>query len=113
MEISVNQNLIVAELKLQSCERANIFYATDVIADTNIPQGDYSLQGAWQGNEFTHRTKAEEEEIEVNADTTILQGVLKDMIGTGFNLNFDYVVNVYVWVEMDEECSKELEGVKK
>ncbi|MGQ0829347.1 MAG: hypothetical protein ACT4ON_13245 [Bacteroidota bacterium] len=104
MEITVNPNLIVAELKLQSCEKANIFYATDITADTNIPQGDYSLQGFWQANEFTHKTKAEEEEIEVNADSTILQGVLKDKIGESFNINFDYVVSVYVWVEMEEEC---------
>ena len=96
----------VAELKLQSCEKANVFYATDITLDANIPQGDYSLEGRWQGAEFTHKRKSEEEEIGVNGKSTIIQGVVKDKIGLLLNINFEYVVNVYVWIEVEDkiEC---------
>jgi hypothetical protein len=106
-KVTVDRNQLVAELKLQSCEKANIFYATDITLDSNIPQGDYSLMGKWQAAEFTHKNKSEEDEISVNGKSTIIQGVIKDLIGQQNSVNMQYMVTICLWVELEDELKTE------
>lgn len=99
-------NRFIGELKLQSCEEANIFYATHLQTDENIGAGDFSQNDYWKARTFTHQSKTEEDIVIVDADTTIIQGIYKDRIGEINNTDVEYKVNVYVWVEIEEEGDK-------
>lgn len=96
------RSLLVGELKLQSCEEANIFYAADFRADTNIAYGDFSQNAFWKPNVFTHQTQTFEECVIVDGDSTIIQGVYKDRYAEQTKEIPNYLVNVYVWTERQE-----------
>ena len=67
-------------MKLQSCEEANWFYATDVFGnDANLNWGDFS-QAGFPVNDFTHGNKRTEEIVKVDAESTIIQGWYLDAI---------------------------------
>ena len=100
--IPFKRNTFIGELKLQSCEEANIFYATHLQTDENIGAGDFSQNRNWKASAFTHQSKTEEDIVIVDADTTIVQGIYKDRIGEMNKTDVEYIVNVYVWVEIEE-----------
>lgn len=96
------RNLLIGEIKLQSCEEANIFYAADVLVDNNIGLGDYSQKKLWRPSVFTHQTQALEERVIVDGDSTIIQGVYKDRYTEQTKLSPNYLINLYVWTERQE-----------
>lgn len=93
------RNTFIGELKLQSCEEANIFYAGHLQTDNNLGYGDFSQNRFWKINPFTHQAMAFEETVIVDADSTIIQGVYKDSIGKQRQQDVNYLVNVYVWYQ--------------
>jgi hypothetical protein len=98
------RNTIQGELKLQSCEGANIFYATAIQVDANLEMGDYSQDSWWEVTPYTHQGKQEEDEVFVDGKSTIIQGVYRDVDESSFREDIPYVISVYVWVEIDETC---------
>ena len=93
------RNTLIGELKLQSCEEANIFYAGHWQTDNNLGYGDFSQNRFWQPAPFTHQAMAFEETVIVDADSTIIQGVYKDHVGKQRKQDINYLVNVYVWYQ--------------
>jgi hypothetical protein len=96
------RNQLIGELKLQSCEEANWFYATDVFSsDVNLSYGDFSNSG-FKVNDFTHGNKRTEEIVKVDAESTIIQGWFLDAVGKTQKVDINYEVNVYVWINVEE-----------
>ena len=91
----------MGELRLQSCEEANIFYSAHIKKSEDLGAGDYSQACQLMPKSFTHEYKSEMEEVIVNGDSTIIQGVFKDRIGELNNMDVEYAVNVYLWVEVE------------
>lgn len=104
--IPFKRNKLIGELKLQSCEQANIFYATHIQSDENIGAGDFSQNRNWRASLFSHQTKTEEDIVIVDGDSTIIQGIYKDRLGEQSKADYEYVVNVYLWIEIEEEGGK-------
>lgn len=100
------RNLLIGEVKLQSCEEANIFYAADIQVDSNMGYADFSQNSSWRSNVFTHQTQSFEECVIVDGESTILQGMYKDRYGEQTKLKPNYLVNVYVWTERQEPENK-------
>lgn len=96
------RDLCLGEVKLQSCEEANIFYAADLIVDKNIGLQDFSQNAFWKPSNITHQTKAFEETIIVDGDSTVIQGFYRDRSVTSISTPIDYQVNIYVWTERSE-----------
>lgn len=96
------KNLLVGEIKLQSCEEANIFYAADVQGDSNLAYGDFTQNAFWKPSTFTHQAHSFEEKIIVDGNSTIIQGVYKDRYGDQTKQVPNYIVNLYVWTERQE-----------
>lgn len=107
----VKRNELVGELKLQSCEQANIFYAEHVQNDTRIGEGDFSEKALWKPSVFSHQRKMEEDIVVVDGESTIIQGHFKDRIGEMNQLNHEYMITVYVWVEIENPAEEK--GDKK
>lgn len=96
------RNQLVGELKLQSSEESNWFYATDVfLNDSNIGLGDFSKSG-FPVNDFTHGNKRTEEIVKVDAESTIIQGWYLDAIGKAQKTDINYEVTIYVWINVEE-----------
>lgn len=96
------RNQLIGELKLQSCEEANWFYSTDVLADdVNLGLGDFSKEG-FPVNDFSHGNKRTEEIVKIDAESTIIQGWYLDVLGKSANADIKYEVKVYVWINVEE-----------
>lgn len=100
------RNILIGELKLQSCEEANIFYAGHLQMDNNLSQGDFTQNPFWTPQPFTHETKAFEEHIIVDADSTVISGLYRDRLGEISKAQVDYLVNLYVWIEVQTNETK-------
>lgn len=102
----LKRSILFGEIKLQSCEEANIFYAGEIRNDENMDRGDFSVNTFWTPKEYSHQGRRLEEEIAVKGDTTIIQGVFVDKVSEAFDVDGDYVVHVYVWVEVETDQEK-------
>lgn len=89
---------LVGELRLQSCDDSNVFYATNVsdpVVKENMdkaPTVNFITENVW-----THGCKRELEEVLVDGNTTILAGIYKDKLGEMLGMAVPYDVFVYVW----------------
>ncbi|MBI4929295.1 MAG: hypothetical protein HY841_00915 [Bacteroidetes bacterium] len=92
----------VGELKLQSCEEANVFYATD-ITDPSAPENldRIPTPSAIIENVWTHGYKRELEEVLVDGNTTVLAGLYRDKLGAMQNHDTAYDVFLYVWYKLE------------
>jgi hypothetical protein len=91
---------LIGELKLQSQEKANVFFSSDVFErDQNVGYAYYAASRVFNPNVYTHEFKRYEERVIVNGITTLLEGCFIDRIGARFKTNLSYQVNVYVWYE--------------
>lgn len=104
-QITFNRNIQIAEVKLQSCEEANVFYTGDVQIEQNNSFGDFS-QSFWNPTEFIHQMQRFEDVVTVDGETTMLQGICKDILNATYKSRFIYLVNVYVWIEIEEPIIK-------
>lgn len=96
------RNQLIGELKLQSCEEANWFYAADVfVNDANLNWGDFS-QAGFTVNDFTHGNKRTEEIVKVDAESTIINGWYLDALGKTLKVDINYEIKVYVWINVEE-----------
>jgi hypothetical protein len=100
-ETFFKRNTLIGELKLQSCEEANLFYSGYLQNDENIALGDFSQSRVWTPTVFTHQTHSFEEVVIVDAESTIIQGIYRDRIGEQSKTDYNYLVNVYVWIEIE------------
>lgn len=98
---SFQRNELFGELKLQSAEEANIFYATHIHSDENLGMGDYSSTCQFPATVFTHQNKKEEDSVKVDGESTIVQGFYKDIIGEYSEWHYEYWVSIYVWVAIN------------
>lgn len=92
---------LAGELKLQSCEEVNVFYATNIL-DQNVQENLENIQtpSAIIENVWTHGYKRELEEIRVDGNTTVLAGLYRDKLGAMQNRDVVYDVVLYVWYKL-------------
>ena len=94
----------VGELKLQSCEEANVFYATDITDPSvqenleRVPTPSAIIEKVW-----THGYKRELKEVLVNGNTTVLSGLYKDQLGAMQGRDAAYDVFIYVWYKLENK----------
>jgi hypothetical protein len=97
---TVRRNVYLGELKLQSYEKANIFYTGDLVLNRNSKLAELGNR-FFAAKNYTHQYKEENDPIDVNGTTTILQGVYKDKLN--LPTVYRYQVKVYLWLELKDE----------
>lgn len=98
----IRRNQLVGELKLQSYEKANIFYTGELVIDQNIDNRDFTAS-KFAPKVYTHQQVMNEDPVMVNGNTTLIQGVFRNkfpIVGA-----FQYRVFVYVWASVKEDQS--------
>jgi hypothetical protein len=111
-EWNILQNPLAGKLKLQSLEKANIFYSEQVWAvrfNDGIPDITDDL---YAFDAFAVLQKKEPMKVDVPADTTIINGMYKDLMGAANKRDVAYTVKVFLWIETDEKEITE-EEIKK
>ncbi len=105
---SITLDLFLGDVRLQSCEDTNIFYAEDVyFADENLAFGDFSAtHPRFFPASPTHGYKHYECVVNTRGKTTILKGIYRDRQSQQSGANtlrgpvfFQYVASIYVWYE--------------
>jgi hypothetical protein len=97
------QNPLAGKIKLQSLEKANIFYAEQVWVEQfddgigNV-KDDFYTTGF-----FALLQKAEARKVHVPADTTIINAMYKDLMGAVNKRDVAYSIKVLLWIETDEK----------
>jgi len=94
----------IGELKLQSNDSTNIFYADEVVADNiNLNYGDFAAIEEWGEKVWTHGMKCEAVAIDIDAATTVINGLFQDNIGELIQRDINYEIHIYLWYEEEEE----------
>ncbi len=104
LPMSVQRNLVLGELKLQSYEKANMFYSADLCMNNNVNFADFST-GSFPAKEYSHGYAWHEDPVMVNGNTTLLQGVYRDKLSDYQSSTYRYIVKVYVWIAAKEDQS--------
>jgi hypothetical protein len=101
------RNRCVGELKLQSYEKANIFYTGELTMNYNMDQADFTSKW-FVPKVYTHQAESHESDVSVSGTTTIIQGVFRDKLSESQEAAYKYTVYVYLWLESkDNENTKQ------
>lgn len=95
-------NQFVGELRLQSYDLLNWFYAADVFAnDVNLNLTDVSDLN-FRIKEYTHGIPRHEEIMIIPGVSTLIQGWFLDAMGKQYDQNLRYEVGIYVWIKTED-----------
>lgn len=104
LPMTVNRNILLGELKLQSYEKANVFYAGELAVNQNLDFADFTSQ-SFIPKIYSHQYQLNEDPVMVSGSTTILQGVYRDKLSEYQATRYRYIVKVYIWVAAKEDQS--------
>jgi len=99
-----NRSLLVGELRLQSMEKANVFYARHIQSDGNTSFGDYSVKPGFTPADWTHFGEREPEPVSVPGGSTVIRGMYTDQLGNYMGTNPAYSLSIYLWLRMAEKA---------
>lgn len=114
----IRRNELIGDIKLQSLDDANIFYAKEIWADDrnanadSVVINDYSPPAErriaflkvdppdlWQPDfPWMHSSKLEEDGV-LLCHNPIITGVYKDAVGKKYETDFSYKVLLYIWYD--------------
>ena len=101
LPMTVKSNIVVGELKLQSFEKANVFYSGELSIGRNLDFADFTYKW-FTPRPYTHQQEAQEEPVKVPGSTTLINGVFKDTLYTYGLFEYNYTVKIYIWTECKE-----------
>jgi hypothetical protein len=104
LPMTIKRNLNIGELKLQSYEKANIFYTGELVINQNGDTADFTSE-YFSPKAYTHQGVSHEDEVQVNGNTTLIQGAFRDKLSEQQEGNYAYKVYVYLWVAVKEDQS--------
>ena len=104
-------NKVMGRIKLQSMERANIFYA-DWVHSNDLDGGIGNFLGSiYPTSPYTLLEMPEAKKVDVSSETTVVNGIYRDYYGVSLNRDLAYTIKVFLWIELDADCEKK--GDKK
>ncbi len=112
IEWNIRQNPLAGKIKLQSLEKANIFYSDQVwMVQFNDGIGNVT-DDMYATDAFAVLQKTEPRKVDVPADTTIINGMYKDLMGAAVKRDIAYTVKVILWVETNEKETEQEKSKK-
>ena len=102
-------NSFVGELKLQSCDDSNVFYATDIYDRSVNEVLDRALASSFFENVWTYGYERKIEKIRVDGNATVIAGIYKDKFGAMLGRDISYDVFLYIWYKYESEINNRQE----
>ena len=99
-----SKNPTLGKLKLQSLERANIFYEEWVRFSWLNGGIDDMSYGLFPLSPFSLNKNTVPKKVDVPNTTTIINGLFTDTIGLYLKQGLTYTIKVFVWVETKEDA---------
>jgi hypothetical protein len=97
LPLTLNRNISIGDLKLQSYEKANVFYSGELTLNQNVDNADFTSQ-FFQPQPYTHQAHAHEVDVKVSGSTTIIQGVFRDKLADTLpEAVYKYKVTLCLW----------------
>lgn len=107
LPVSLRRNISIGEMKLQSYEKANVFYTGELTLNQNIDNADFTSR-FFDPKVYTHQTSAHEVDVKVSGSTTIIQGVFRDRLSDTLpEAAYKYKVTLCLWTSAKIEEQKE------
>ena len=98
------RNELFGELRLQLCNKANWFYAAEIVEqDNHLNYADYTNNNFWQAKDWTHRFRRFAEEVQVKTESHLLSGMYREKWMEQHQQQLSYEVKIYVWYKTKEE----------
>jgi len=101
----IQRNTYIGDLKLQSTEPGNIFFAADIVLNNNNAYADFTSEYLVPKN-YTNQLKTEEDKVMIGGKSTVLFGCYKDNLADIVTTPFKYFVTVYVWIKLFDNAIK-------
>ncbi len=99
------RSAFVGELKLQSCDDSNVFYATDIYDRSVNEVLDIALRSSIAEPVWQYGYERRLEKICVSGNATVLSGIYKDKLGASLNRDIHYDVFLYIWYKFEKKCA--------
>jgi len=103
---TIQANTYIGDLKLQSTEQGNIFFASDLVLNNNNDYADFTSQYLVPKN-YTNQFKTEKDPVMIGGKATVLFGCYKDNLADTILTPFKYIVSVYVWIKLYDNASNQ------
>lgn len=91
---------LLGELRLQSLEKADLFYREYLYLDTLSGWGDYSANAFWKPSPPTHQNKRTVDPVLVEGTTTIVQGMYLDALAKNGWSQPPYTLEIYLRLQL-------------
>lgn len=106
--LGIKRPPVLGQLQLQSAHPSNFFYSTELTqTDYNIGTDDYLLRNkrgeivTLRSSQHTHGNKNEADTIQADVGEWVY-GCYKDLLGVDLDRDIQYVVQVYITIEVKE-----------
>jgi len=96
---TISRNYLFGDLSLTSYEEGNQFYFAEVLADdVNISMSDFSISQTHKIAEWRDGGKRGIEEVMIDGDSTLINGMFRDRTGKEISFTGGYEVKVIIWL---------------
>jgi hypothetical protein len=92
-------NKVIGKISLQNPGSENVFYQGNLIEDRNAELHEGTASTLWQPASWTHSRKREEVSLNVEGNTSFIEGFFQDSWGTNEYESLAYKLHLYLWIE--------------
>lgn len=96
---AVSANKLIGKLGLQNPGSENVFYQGDLIEWRNVHLQEGIASVAWQPSSWSHSRKREEVSLNVEGNTSFIEGIFQDSWGKNEYESLSYNLHLYLWIE--------------
>ncbi len=102
--LKVSRNKVIGKISLQNAGSEHLFYQGDLIENRNKHLGEGIISVLWQPSIWTHSRKREELQLNVESNTSFVEGFFQDSWGAGEYESLAYILHLYLWIEKCKPC---------
>lgn len=95
----VYANKVIGKISLQNPGSENVFYQGNLIEDRNAELHEGTASTLWQTTSWTHSRKREEVSLNVEGNTSFIEGFFQDSWGKNEYESLSYNLHLYLWIE--------------
>lgn len=95
----VYANKVIGKISLQNPGSENVFYQGNLIEDRNAELHEGTASTLWQTTSWIHARKREEVSLNVEGNTSFIEGFFQNSWGKNEYESLSYSLHLYLWIE--------------
>jgi hypothetical protein len=97
--MTIFSNKVIGKLSLSCSGHEGLFYQGDLSENRNVFMNEQVVAVVFSPFEWTHFSKKEEITFCVDGCTRVIEGYFEDSFAEEIFTRFEYVLNLYLWIE--------------